>query len=334
MICREAKRIAESLRDENPVLKAEFNASNGFLEKFKSRNKFVYRRRTTVAQKPPHDYRLKIVRFIRYIRRLRLQLDYDKCDIIACDETPLWFEGVGSTTVNKSGAKEVPILSTGHEKMRCTVMLSAKADGKKLKPFVVLKRRQPLPDLEKKFPDIEIGYSDNGWMNASLTRTSDYLRRVIGAFSFKRRLLVWDAYRCHIMDSIKRLLTSMKIDAAVVPGGCTKFVQSADISWNRSFKSKYNEKYDEWMATGAHECTASGRWRAPPLEEILKWIREAWFHVSDHQIQNSFLHCGISNATDGSEDNKIVSLRGESTAEVKGLVGEIVGGQRQLPSVN
>ena len=108
---------------------------------------------------------MKIVTFICYIRRLRLQLNYDKCDIIACDETPLWFEGVESTTVNKSGAKEVPIVSTGPEKMRCTVMLSAKADGKKLKPFVVLKRRRPLPDLEKKFPDIEIGYSDNGWMN-------------------------------------------------------------------------------------------------------------------------------------------------------------------------
>lgn len=35
MICREAKRIAESLRDENPELKAEFTASDGFLEKFK-----------------------------------------------------------------------------------------------------------------------------------------------------------------------------------------------------------------------------------------------------------------------------------------------------------
>lgn len=83
---------------------------------------------------------MKIVTFIRYIRRLRLQLDYNKCDIIACDETPLWFEDVGSTTVNKSGVKEIPILSAKHEKMRCTVMLSAKADGKKLKPFVVLKR--------------------------------------------------------------------------------------------------------------------------------------------------------------------------------------------------
>ncbi len=60
------------------------------------------------------------------------------------------------------------------------------------------------------------------------------------------------------MNSIKQKLVKMKVDTAVVPVGCTKFVQPADVSWNKSFKSKYNEKYDEWMAKDDHEYTAGG----------------------------------------------------------------------------
>ena len=54
--------------------KAEVNATRGF--KFKSRNNFVYRRRTTGAQKPPDEYRPKIVSFVRYIRRLGQQHEH------------------------------------------------------------------------------------------------------------------------------------------------------------------------------------------------------------------------------------------------------------------
>lgn len=318
MICREGKRIWQSLRDEAPELEAEFKASAGFAHRFNERNNFVYRRRTTVAQKLPQDYVPKIVSFVCHIRRLRQQQKYNMCDIIGCDETPVWFEGVGATTINRCGAKDVAVLTTGHEKMRCTVMLSAKADGKKLKPFVVLKRKRPLVELEKQFPGIVIAYSENGWMNESLT--AEYLRRVIGSFYFKRRLLVWDSYRCHIMNSIKQQLVRMKVDTAVVPAGCTKFVQPADVSWNKSFKSKYNEKYDEWMAKDDHERTAGGRMRPPPLDEILKWINDAWSEIPEEQIKTSFVHCGVSNAVDGSEDGRIVCLRDVEMQEGRRLL--------------
>ncbi len=80
------------------------------------------------------------------------------------------------------------------------------------------------------------------------------------------------------------------MDAAVVPVGCKKFVQAADVFRNKSFKSKYNEKYDEWMVKGEHAYKAGGRVRAPALEGILKWISEAWSEIPEEQIKNSFLH--------------------------------------------
>ena len=52
------------------------------------------------------------------------------------DETPLWFDMPGDTTVTHTGEQSVPIRTTGHDKGRYTVVLAAMADGRKLKPYM------------------------------------------------------------------------------------------------------------------------------------------------------------------------------------------------------
>ena len=49
-------------------------------------------------------------------------------------------------------------------------------------------------------PGIVVALSRNGWKNEKLT--IDWMK-VWGTLSFEKRLLVWDAYRCHMMDSVK-----------------------------------------------------------------------------------------------------------------------------------
>ena len=49
------------------------------------------------------------------------------------------FGRMWSQTVDKTGARTVAMKSTGHEKCQVSVCLTAKADGMKLKPFIVLK---------------------------------------------------------------------------------------------------------------------------------------------------------------------------------------------------
>ena len=44
---------------------------------------------------------------------------------------------VSNTTIHKQGVKSVCLKTTGHEKCIVSVCLDAKADGTKLKPFVV-----------------------------------------------------------------------------------------------------------------------------------------------------------------------------------------------------
>ena len=53
--------------------------------------------------------------------------------------------------VAAKGSKDMPVLSTGHDKAHITVMLTARADGTKCKPLIVVNRERPDKDLIKRF---------------------------------------------------------------------------------------------------------------------------------------------------------------------------------------
>lgn len=150
---------------------------------------------------------------------------------------------------------------------------------------------------------IEFVYASQSWMNDDLT--GDYLDRIIGRFSFTRRLMVWDSFRSHISKKTKSKLRSMRIDSAVIPGGCTGLIQPADVSWNRSVKTSFMKSYDKWMAEGPHTFTSGGNLKPPSFAAIASWITEAWDAVPTIQIKRSMKQCGISVAPDGSEDKEI-----------------------------
>ena len=103
-------------------------------------------------------------------------------------------------------------------------MLTARSDGLKCKPFVLLNRKRQDPKIIEKCKNkLTLYWQGKIWMNDELTE--DYLRRTFGPGFFHRRLLVWDSFRCHISEGTKKILKELKLDTAVVPGGCTKFIQ-------------------------------------------------------------------------------------------------------------
>ena len=85
-------------------------------------------------------------------------------DIIAMDETAVWFDMLSSTTVDKRGAKSVALKTTGHEKSHLTVILAAKADGTKLKPYIVFKGAvREVARMQQQKVSTVIATSANGW---------------------------------------------------------------------------------------------------------------------------------------------------------------------------
>lgn len=195
--------------------------------------------------------------------------------------------------------------TTGAERQRCTVMLSVTADGRKLPPYVVFKRKT-LP--KESFPNgIIVRVQKNGWMSDELM--VDWVKTVWanrpGGLLRRKALLVLDSFRGHLTERVKARLAEGRTHLAVIPGGLTSMLQPLDVSINRPFKAEFRRLYSEWMAAGHHEKTPTGRLRRASLQLVCSWILNAWRAVSADIIVKSFKVTGISNAMDGTEDDLI-----------------------------
>ena len=146
------------------------------------------------------------------------------------DETSVWYDMDGNTIINSTGAEEVALKSTGNEKERVSVCLTAKADGRKMNPFIAFKgAKQKSAVLNDHFKGLcVVTSSSNGWINEELVLS--YLRKIPGMLTFQKRLLAWDTFEAHMTEAVKKLLKKMKT------GGCTKYIQGPDVSWNKPFK--------------------------------------------------------------------------------------------------
>ena len=280
-----------------------FKASSGWLQKWMKRFNVTQRAKTSVAQSLPADLSDKVVSFQKFIIRMHNIREYPLSAIGNMDETPVFFDLPGNTTLNTVGEKSILLKTTGHEKDRITVALAAMANGKKLPPFVILKGVRP-PKKEDVPSSIRVYMTSNGWMNE---QASEYWVRNIWKNAFDgRKLLVWDAFRAHTTPSVKEVISNKNIgnsDMAMIPGGCTSMLQPADVSWNKPFKAFIQEKWEDWLMCGEHTYTPGGRMRKPTIKLMLKWISDAWENLLETIIIKSFKKTGISNELDGTEDD-------------------------------
>lgn len=95
----------------------------------------------------------------------------------ACDETSVWLDPTGGNCITEKGSKTVNVLTTGHEKVRVTVILTGRADGYKLPPFVLLPRKKPVAEIVKRFKNkLVLCWCGRTWMDNVLT--TKYLEEV------------------------------------------------------------------------------------------------------------------------------------------------------------
>ena len=86
LIQRKARIYAEEKANSKGQIN-DFCPSEGWLEKFMSRNGLSLRRRTTQAQKTPEQIIDKLISYILYVRQLKQRNNCDFDCIIAMDET-------------------------------------------------------------------------------------------------------------------------------------------------------------------------------------------------------------------------------------------------------
>ncbi|KAL3118319.1 hypothetical protein niasHT_005522 [Heterodera trifolii] len=92
----------------------------------------------------------------------------------------VWLDPSDGTCITDKGAKTVTVLNTGHEKARVTVILTARSDGKKLQPFVLLPKKRPIPNIINRFKSrLHLCWCGRVWMDNELT--TEYLEKKEGA---------------------------------------------------------------------------------------------------------------------------------------------------------
>ena len=63
------------------------------------------------------------------------------------------------------------------------------------------------------------------------------------AFLNQPSMLVLDAFKGHLTDSVKNQLRKMKTELVVIPGGMTSVLQQMDVSINKPFKDRLRQQY-------------------------------------------------------------------------------------------
>lgn len=219
----QAKTMAQQMGLEN------FKGGPSWCSRFMSRKRLSVRSKTTVGQKLPEDWKEKKESFLNYTMKVINDEKLADCQIINMDEVPLTFDCPPNRTVNKQGEKTIPIITTGNEKTSFTCVLACAADGSKLKPLLIFKRKT-LP--KGNFPpDIVICANEKGWMceEVMMHWIEECYKKRKGAFFQPKGLVILDSMRAHLLESVKLKLKKLQTNVAIIPGGLTKVLQPLDL---------------------------------------------------------------------------------------------------------
>ncbi|KAK6178249.1 hypothetical protein SNE40_013057 [Patella caerulea] len=94
-----------------------------------------------MAQKLPADFEEKLASFRTFVQTKIREIGLRDSDIINMDEVPLTFDIPMNRTIDAKRKDTITIRTTGHEKSSFTVVLACSADGGKLLPMIIFKRK-------------------------------------------------------------------------------------------------------------------------------------------------------------------------------------------------
>ena len=145
------RKLGISINTANIIIKAielfpAFKGKNyktllNWSYRFLKRNNYSIRRATHLGQELKKNVKEEFIKFLNIIYSIRRTYHINEsyeC-IINMDETPVWFEMISKTTVDKIGNKSVTVKTFGSERTRLSLLLAISANGGKLKSLIVFK---------------------------------------------------------------------------------------------------------------------------------------------------------------------------------------------------
>ncbi|XP_069606515.1 uncharacterized protein [Ranitomeya imitator] len=292
MIIEEAKRIATEKGIE------DFIGTDSWCYRFLKRSGLHKGTNNRITQKMPEEYETETLSFHKFVIDAMKRHRFELSQIGNMDEVPITFGVPSNRTVDAKGVK-----ISRKEETHYTVVLACCADGTKLPPMIIFKRKDmPKEDIPR---GIIVHAHERGWMDEDGMKV--WIEKVWskrpGGLRKTTALLVLDQYKAHISECTKKRFKDVKTDLAIIPVDVTNQLQPLDVSINKPFKAFMREKWNDWMAADHHDLTPAEQLKSPTIPQVCKWVKTSWQSIKDETVVRAFEKCGISNALEGSEDN-------------------------------
>ena len=195
--------------------------------------------------------------FLADIKAEVLMKDIPQGLIFNWDQTAIELVPTGQWTMNRAGAKMIPIAHSD-DKRQVTAVFAATMTGKYLPTQVIYKGKTERCHPMVKAPQgWDIWHSENHWSNQNTMKR--YIEKIIIPFVTQTRealaldktqpaLAIFDCFRGQTTPAILSLLEKHNIVAVQVPANCTDKLQPIDVSINKPIKDGMKSKFQAWYA--------------------------------------------------------------------------------------
>ena len=162
-----------------------------------------------------------------------------------------------------------------------------------------------MPHKEQVPAGVIVWFQENGWMDSDLMKDYiEYFNNTEISEPRTPKMMVYDSFKGHLEDSVKKKFHDNGFDLAVIPGGLTSICQPLDVAINKPFKDNLRKEWHLWMANGGAGRTAAENLRHARLSDVCNWVKRSWENISPEIIIQSFKTCEISSPVNEDDINK------------------------------
>lgn len=319
--------IAKACNVDKAWLEKDRSVLLNWVKRFCRKKSIVLRHKNKLVKKNPDVLRQLTEAFDAYVdRQIKTYPDLTEWNWANADQTALFFNDVGNTTLESAGAKEVHLASAGSEKTRVTVMLGAFLEGTMLRPMAVFKGKDtdrgrireefkhPVANGYPPNSKIKLVVQESAWFD--LTVMNNWVDNVWGnrpgALLRKRNRLILDSFECHRNAMIlRKLKEEHNTEVVMIPGGLTSDRQWMDQEVNRQFKKFFRRRYQAWLAEALSEYeTGKSKLKQPTRQQISWWIVESVAEITKNAVHASIKKCkfpaDLAPQTDDDDDDATI----------------------------
>lgn len=281
-VCAEFRRKNERAKDQAV---RRFVASHGL----------VHRVHTHQSQEDIAAVYQKATDWMKNIRPILQGPNRDERYIINMDQTPIFFSMLPSTTLERSGSRTVNVRTSNDSTMRVTVAVTVTANGEMLTPLFVFKGK-PGGRIEREFGTYPANgtYSvqEKAWMDERVMLL--WVKQVLGPYIETappgiQPILLLDSYRCHMMESVRRVIEELGVRLEHIAGGCTGLCQPIDVGIGKPLKSRVRHKWEDWMVE-QHAILAQQKFIPPSRYTVADWVTRVLHKMPRDIIMRSWRH--------------------------------------------